>query len=1203
MMMTETELKTPYKGLIPYSEEDADFFFGREREQNSITSNLIAERLTLLYGGSGVGKSSVLRAGVEHHLRQLAEQNIKRLGKPKYVVVVFNDWRDADPVRSLLNKVREAVTKTLKGQQVGVPAPSLALTEALREWSQRIKGQLLIILDQFEEYFLYHSNEDGEGTFATEFPRAVNTPDLPVNFLVSFREDAMSKLDFFKVRMPGLFGNFLRVEHLNREGGEKAVKNPLVRYNEQIQSNGFAGNFSKVEIEDDLVDEVLKQVKVGEKLIGESGLGGVEKGSQQPASDLQIETPYLQLVMTRIWEEELRIRKQQNSAQDEPLVLRLKTLNNLKGAEHIVQTHLDSVMAELTSGERDLGSKLFKYMVTPSGTKIAQTVSDLADYAKLSPAKETQLATMMETLSSGDKRIFRVLPPPPHQKDSPRYEVFHDRLAEAIIEWRRRYSAKQQRRRWVLIAGALTALLLFMLGMTTFAFQQRKEAKRLLIVSEQARGEAEVKKQEALRAEAEVKEQYANALEFYRKEQMLKKEVENKSKYAEEKRKEAEAQKALAEQQRAVAINEKRNVEAEKQKTEAALVEAKRARAEAERQAEEAKKQKLAADAAAEDAEKQKAIAEEQRNKAKAALETVHEIDSSNAYYKAVMRGHDGKVTYAVLSNDAQKVLTMSDDASVRVWKVNKADDEADLPAITSDVGTITAAAFSPDGRFVVTTSHASQGFGGILTIWDVSKDKPENLASAGFTEGAALSSVQFSPDGKTLLYVNPETGVLIQKWDAEKRELSDPPPSFASDATSAAFSGDGKLVVTANVNDAEVWDASTGKKLQALRHGANGIGVKTAAFSPSGRYVITTSDDNSIRVFETQSGKPVATFGLDSSVNVATISPDEKYLVAVAEGDNKAQLFDVSTKKKLVDLTGHTGAMTGADFSPDGKYVVTSSADKTSRIWDLTGKLIAELRGHTGAVNTAFFDPQSKYVVTSSDDKTARVWEISNDASQVSSDTRDLVPQGLRDGSQEVSIDLDQTTNGVQVEDISWSIWKTGDRRMTPLGSARIVVVSSIRVRIGLTDFEKLSVAQLQGLNYSNVSISGNDDKGNELSEGDIFAVLTTEGNYAKVQVVKYGETLKIRWVTYRLNTPRQQPQQKPTSGGKEVSVNLASTVEAFAGIGTRSDPQSGLASSIFKGIRPFSAYPSLWIESNAFYGQARVRRTNLFANGEPPL
>jgi hypothetical protein len=67
-MKSESQRRSPYQGLIPYEADDAPFFFGRERETRLITANLFAAPLTLLYGASGVGKSSVLRAGVINHL-------------------------------------------------------------------------------------------------------------------------------------------------------------------------------------------------------------------------------------------------------------------------------------------------------------------------------------------------------------------------------------------------------------------------------------------------------------------------------------------------------------------------------------------------------------------------------------------------------------------------------------------------------------------------------------------------------------------------------------------------------------------------------------------------------------------------------------------------------------------------------------------------------------------------------------------------------------------------------------------------------------------------------------------------------------------------------------------------------------------------------------------------------------------------------
>jgi len=78
----------PYKGLTAYEEQDASFFFGREAECDVITANMLASRLTLLYGASGVGKSSVLRAGVARSLRALGRQHLHDSGAPGLAVVV-----------------------------------------------------------------------------------------------------------------------------------------------------------------------------------------------------------------------------------------------------------------------------------------------------------------------------------------------------------------------------------------------------------------------------------------------------------------------------------------------------------------------------------------------------------------------------------------------------------------------------------------------------------------------------------------------------------------------------------------------------------------------------------------------------------------------------------------------------------------------------------------------------------------------------------------------------------------------------------------------------------------------------------------------------------------------------------------------------------------------------------------------------------
>ena len=87
---------------MPYTEQDAEFFFGRDRDCAIITANLFASRLTILFGASGVGKSSVLQAGVAHNLRQ----------KEGVAVVVFNDWHES-PLDNLIQAVQEGMERVL----------------------------------------------------------------------------------------------------------------------------------------------------------------------------------------------------------------------------------------------------------------------------------------------------------------------------------------------------------------------------------------------------------------------------------------------------------------------------------------------------------------------------------------------------------------------------------------------------------------------------------------------------------------------------------------------------------------------------------------------------------------------------------------------------------------------------------------------------------------------------------------------------------------------------------------------------------------------------------------------------------------------------------------------------------------------------------------------------------------------------------
>jgi hypothetical protein len=415
----------PYQGLQPFAEGDAAFFFGRDTERTILVANLMAARLTLVYGESGVGKSSILRAGVVHHLREQERAAGDAGETPRLLVVYVEEW-SGDPVARLLDRVAEEVARTLGREGPTPEEPPSGLAGSLAAWTARWNLDLLVILDQFEEYFLYHPDEDGPGTFAVEFPQAVNRSDLPASFLVGIREDALAKLDRFKGSIPNLFENYVRIRHLHASRAEAAILGPLARLSER--SPGVA----PLTADPELVRRVLEGVQVGKVVLASVGRGATDDPGQQDARDPPIETPYLQMVLTRLWAEE---------AAEGSRRLRLATLEALGGPQRIVRAHLDEALDRLPAEQREVAARVFHHLVTATGTKIAHSATDLADYTGL---PEDQVRAVLDRLSAPDTRILRTVAAPSGQDGEPRHEIFHDVLAPAILGWRTQWEARRQ---------------------------------------------------------------------------------------------------------------------------------------------------------------------------------------------------------------------------------------------------------------------------------------------------------------------------------------------------------------------------------------------------------------------------------------------------------------------------------------------------------------------------------------------------------------------------------------------------------------------------------------------------------------------------------------------------------------------------------------------------------------------------------------
>jgi WD40 repeat protein len=865
---------SPYKGLAPFgdSELDALLFFGREREIEVIVANLMASRLTVLYGASGVGKTSLLQAGVAHRLRR----------EQQAAVVVFSAWT-GNAVRNLLDAVEAAA-----GDDAGAFRRGAPLADVLAAWTRRLDTELYIVLDQFEEYFLYHENERGPRTLAEELPEALRRAGLRANFLIGIREDSLASLDAFKARIPNLFGNSLRLDRLERSPARAAILGPLERYNELVPAG------DRVEAQPELVEAVLDEVAAGRVDLGLSGRGAV--GEEDPD---RIEAPYLQLVLERLWEVEASLGSKR---------LRLETLRGLGGAAHIVEDHLERAMAELSPEEKDAAAAMYNHLVTPSGTKIAHRAGDLAGYASIGEA-ETQ--RVLQRLV--EERIVRAAE---DGAEGPRYEIFHDVLAEAVLAWRTEHEAERKleaeraaaaRRHRRLLGLAIGALVLIAIlgAIAVYALVQRGDARSQ---AHRARGR-ELAAKALTSAPVDPEQAVRDAMAATRYERSP----------------------AVANVLRATLLG---------MRVKAVLP---------------------AGGKPVGDVD----FSPDGKLLVVAGGDGVARIyRASDGKHLRDLR-HGSPLTAAVFSPDGTKIATAGEGSAARLWEARSG---VQLHVLRHQ-GPVTSATFSRDGRLLATTSDDKTA-----RIWDVSNGRLlQRLEHPG-----GVASASFSGDGKLLVtrLVPAAFDRTARVWDVASgtllHRLSQP-----DYMTAARFAPTGPLVVTAGLGHvARVWDARSGALVHVLV--GHSSGIKDAEFSSSDRQIVTASTDESARVWDTGTGALVGVLtGQQNFVLRAIFSPDGQW-VATTSRDRVARIFEPNGSLR-VTLVGHRDSVTDVAFSSDGTSIATASADGTARIWDPRAQPdlvpLGSQRGNT--VAAVAFTQDGRRVVSAGTNGTVWVWPV----------------------------------------------------------------------------------------------------------------------------------------------------------------------------------------------------------------------------------
>ncbi|MER7701587.1 NB-ARC domain-containing protein [Kitasatospora sp. NPDC097605] len=266
------------------------------------------------------------------------------------------------------------------------------------------------------------------------------------------------------------------------------------------------------------------------------------------------------------------------------------------------------------------------------------------------------------------------------------------------------------------------------------------------------------------------------------------------------------------------------------------------------------------------------------------------------------------------------------------------------------------------------------------------------------------------------------------------------PQPSFLRALTghtggvnAVAISPDGTWLITgSNDGTVRIWDRATSTQTATLT-GHTGW-VHAVAISPDGAWLTTTGIDLVVRIWDRATGTQTATLtGHTRGVRAVAISPDGTWLTTGGE-DETVRIWDRATGTQTATLTGHTRGVRAVAISPDGTWLTTGGEDETVRIWDrATGTQTATVTGHTGWVNAVAISPDGTWLTTGSNDGTVRIWDRATG-------TQTATLTGHPRGANSVAISPDGTWIATAGVDRTVRVWApvTGTQTATLTGHPR---------------------------------------------------------------------------------------------------------------------------------------------------------------------
>jgi RNA polymerase sigma factor (sigma-70 family) len=344
-------------------------------------------------------------------------------------------------------------------------------------------------------------------------------------------------------------------------------------------------------------------------------------------------------------------------------------------------------------------------------------------------------------------------------------------------------------------------------------------------------------------------------------------------------------------------------------------------------------------------------------------------------------RGHEGLVRCVAFAPDGQRIATGGVDNTARIWDAATG---KELHQLTAHASRVAGIAFSPDGKMLATGSWDST-----LRLWDANTAKEIRV----IRNVGGVQAVAFAPDGQSLALANGQKG-QVALWDLTGERDRPRWLGWQLRANGVAFSSDGKKLASSGFdNTVRVWQSATGKELGSAGAVGHAGWVTGVTFLPDQKGLVSVASDGQIIVWDATRGHEVRRLkGHSNGVWCLALSPDGQTL-ATGGHDQTVRLWELASGSPLRTISVG-GSVRGLAFSPDGRRLGVVIGEDTvlnwatplpgqgAGVWTVaSGKELFRLEGHErgekgGGVKAVAYSPDGNHIATAGTDGTARLWQ-----------------------------------------------------------------------------------------------------------------------------------------------------------------------------------------------------------------------------------